>query len=62
VIRTIWFASFGVALVGGLFATKVMSAPIAERPAIAGGLSPEIAALRDALTKSDQTEVSRRRN
>jgi hypothetical protein len=62
VIRTIWFASFGIALVGGLVATKVMSAPIAERPAVAGGPSPEIAALREALTKSDQTAVSRRGN
>jgi hypothetical protein len=62
VIRTIWFASFDLALVGGLFATKVMSAPIAERPAVDRGPFPKIAALRDALTKSDQTAVSCRRD
>jgi hypothetical protein len=60
VIRTIWFASFGLALVGGLFATKVMSAPIAERPTLASP-SPEIAP-RDALTKSDQAAVNRHGN
>jgi hypothetical protein len=61
VIRTIWFASFGLALVGGLFATQVMSSPIAERPTVASGPSREIA-LRDALTKSDQAAASRHGN
>jgi len=61
VIRTIWLASFGLALVGGLFATKVMSTPIAERPTVAGDTAATgMALLRDALIKSDQTAVSRR--
>jgi hypothetical protein len=47
VIRTIWFASFGVALVGGLFATKVVSATVLERPVVAGDpAAPGIALLR----------------
>ena len=58
--RTIWLASFGLALIGGLFATKVMSGPIAERPAVAGGPSaPGIVLPGDALIDSDQTAVNR---
>ena len=61
VIRTIWLASFGLALVGGLFATKVMPAPLAEGPTVAGGpAAPGSVLLRDASIKSDQAAVSRR--
>ncbi len=60
VIRTIWFASFGLALVGGLFATKVVSATIPERPAVASDpAAPGIAPLRYASIKPDQPAVSR---
>ena len=34
-IRTIWFATFGLALLGGLFATKVVFAPPSDRSAVA---------------------------
>lgn len=33
-IRTIWFATFGLALLGGLFATKVVFAPPSDRYAV----------------------------
>jgi hypothetical protein len=45
-IRTIWFATFGLALLGGLFTTHVVFAPSADRSAAAelqlaaGGRSP----------------------
>ena len=58
---TIWFASLGLVLVGGLFATKVVSATIPERPTAVGGpTAPGIALLRDTLTKPDKTAVSHR--
>ena len=60
-IRTVWLASFGLALLGGLFATKVVSAPVPERLTVAGGPTfPGIAVLRETLTKPDKTAVSRR--
>ena len=60
-IRTIWLASFGLALLDGLFATKVVSAPIPERPTVAGGPTvPGTALLRDTLTRPDKTAVSNR--
>ena len=55
VIRTIWFASVGLALVGGLFAMKVVSTRISERQAIAGApTAPGTALLRDANLTSPQ--------
>jgi hypothetical protein len=34
-IRTIWFATFGLALLGGLFVTKVVFAPPSDRSVVA---------------------------
>ena len=34
-IRTIWIATFGLALLNGLFATKVAFAPPSDRVAVA---------------------------
>jgi hypothetical protein len=33
--RTIWFATFGLALLGGLFTTNLVFAPSADRSAVA---------------------------
>jgi hypothetical protein len=62
VIRTIWFASFGLALVAGLLAAKVVSsAPIPERPAVAGSSTvPAIAVFHATLIKPNKTLVSQR--
>ena len=57
-IRTIWFASLGLALVVGLFAAKVVSAPITERSTVAGGTVPAIVVLRATLTKPNKTLVA----
>jgi len=44
VIRTIWFASFGLALLGGLLVAKVISAQVSQRPAeLDRAAVPEIA-------------------
>lgn len=43
-IRTIWFASFGLALLGGLFVAKVISVHVSQRPAgLDRTVAPEIA-------------------
>ncbi|MDE2332425.1 MAG: hypothetical protein KGK16_16815 [Bradyrhizobium sp.] len=34
-IRTIWLATFSLALLGALFVTKVVFAPLSGRPAVA---------------------------
>ena len=57
-IRTIWFASLGLALVVGLFAAKVVSAPITEPPIAAGGTVPQMTVLRAKLTKPGKTIVA----
>jgi hypothetical protein len=60
-IRTIWLASFGLALIGGLFATKIASAPVSERPAATGGVTvPGITVLRETRAKPDKIVVSHR--
>jgi hypothetical protein len=44
VIRTVWFASFSLALLGGLFVAKVISAHVSQRPAgLNRTAAPEIA-------------------
>jgi hypothetical protein len=57
-IRTIWFASLGLALVVGLLAAKVVSAPITERPVAGDGTVPARAVFRATLTKPNKTLVA----
>jgi hypothetical protein len=60
VIRTIWFASFGLALVGASLVTKVVSAMVPEQLVMAvDPPSPRTALLRYTSTKPDQTAASR---
>jgi hypothetical protein len=57
-IRTVWFASLGLALLGGLIATKIVSAPVSERPAIVDRQTvPQMATLPNALTNSGKSAV-----
>jgi hypothetical protein len=54
VIRTIWLASFGLALLGALFAVKVTSAPIPEATAFDGPGIRKTALLGDACSSPDR--------
>jgi len=55
-IRTVWIAAFSLAVLGGLFATKVTAsiAPVEE----AGLVPTDVILAQDTLTKSDKLDVA----